>query len=221
MGSDNLKKELDNRMTTQNKTDEQGSVRVEGHIRIFDPTSKQVFVDKRNAIHYENMSEALALSLGNKGVGFIHEMHFGNGGTSVDTTGIITYLPPNTTGSNADLYNPTYYKVVDDNSSLNTDPNRNKIEIRHTPGLIYSDVFVTCLLDYGEPAGQQAFDNSIGLDDDFVFDELGLRAWGGDEVQGKLLTHVIFHPIQKSLNRLIQIDYTIRIQTLTNLGTIA
>lgn len=221
MGSDSLKKELDTKMTNQNKPNEQGSVRVEGHIRIFDPVSNQVFVDKRNAIHFENMSEALALSLANKGVGFIHEMHFGNGGTSVDTTGIITYLPPNTTGANADLYNPTYYKVVDDNSSLNTDPSRNKIEIRHTPGLIYTDVFVTCLLDYGEPAGQQAFDNSIGLDDDFVFDELGLRALGSENTPGKLLTHVIFHPIQKSLNRLIQVDYTVRIQTLTNLGTIA
>jgi hypothetical protein len=203
------------------KPDESGNVRVEGHIKIFDPATKEVFVDKRNAIHYENMSEALAYSIANKGVGFIHEMHFGNGGTSVDTTGIITYLPPNTTGANADLYNPTYYKVVDDNSSLNADPARNKIEIKHTPGLIYTDVFVTCLLDYGEPAGQQAFDNSISLDDAFVFDELGLRAWGGEEGTGKLLTHVIFHPIQKSLNRLIQIDYTVRIQTLTNLGSIA
>jgi hypothetical protein len=219
MGSDNLK-ESDKKMNQQNKTDEQGNVRVEGHIKIFDPDSKEVFVDKRNAIHYENMSEALALSLGNKGIGFIHEMHFGNGGTAVDTTGIITYLPPNTTGANSDLYNPTYYKVVDDNSSLNTDPSRNKIEIRHTPGLIYTDVLVTCLLDYGEPAGQQAFDNSVSLDDKFVFDELGLKAWAGNVAEGKLLTHVIFHPIQKSLNRLIQIDYTIRIQTLTNLGTI-
>jgi len=28
---------------------------------------------------------------------------------------------------------------------------------------------------------------------------------------------VIFHPVQKSLNRLIQIDYTVRVQSLTGL----
>ena len=32
---------------------------------------------------------------------------------------------------------------------------------------------------------------------------------------GRLITHVIFHPVQKSLNRLIQIDYTVRVQSLS------
>lgn len=212
---------MDKKQEPNVKPDERGNVQVEGHIKIFDPQSGEVFVNKRNAIHYENMSEALALSLADKETGFIHEMHFGNGGTSVDATGIITYLPPNNTGASADLYNGTYYKIVDDNSALNTDPSRNRMEIRHTPGLIYTDILVTCLLDYGEPAGQEAFDNSVNLEDDFVFDELGLKSWQGDAGTGKLLTHVIFHPVQKSLNRLIQIEYTIRIQTLTNLGSIA
>lgn len=199
---------------------ENSGVHVEGHIKIFDPENNEVFVDKRNAIHYENMSEALATTLANKLTGFVHEMHFGNGGTSVDPTGVITYLPANSTGANADLYNQTYYKVVDDNSSLNLDPTRNRIEVRHTPGLVYTDILVSCLLDYGEPAGQQAFDNTTNFDDSFVFDELGLKSWNGTAGAGKLLTHVVFHPVQKSLNRLIQIDYTVRIQTLTNLGTV-
>jgi len=199
---------------------ENSGVHVEGHIKIFDPENNEVFVDKRNAIHYENMSEALATTLANKLTGFVHEMHFGNGGTSVDPTGVVTYLPANSTGSSADLYNQTYYKVVDNNSSLNLDPTRNKIEVRHTPGLVYTDIVVSCLLDYGEPAGQQAFDNTTNFDGDYVFDELGLKSWNGTAGTGKLLTHVVFHPVQKSLNRLIQIDYTVRIQTLTSLGTV-
>ena len=50
-------------------------------------------------------------------------------------------------------------------------------------------------------------------------DELGLKSWYGSVDDLKLITHVVFHPIQKALNRQIQIDYTVRIQTLTNLST--
>ena len=190
------------------------NVMVQGHIKIYDPITGEILQDKNNAIHYENMSEALALSLANKTTGYINTMAFGNGGTSVDSTGIITYLPPNTYGQNATLYNQTYSKIVDNTSALNTDPARNYIEVRHTPGLIYTDIFVSCLLDYAEPAGQQAFDNSSSMQGTYVFDELGLVS-----ESGRLLTHVIFHPVQKALNRLIQIDYTVRIQTLTNLSS--
>ena len=193
---------------------DKNGVMVQGHIKIYDPVTGEIFKDKPNAIHYENMSEALAQSLGNKGTGYITSMAFGNGATAVDSTGVITYLPPNTFGQNAALYNQTYSKIVDNTSALNIDPARNYIEIRHTPGLIYTDIFVSCLLDYAEPSGQQAFDNSATMQGEFVFDELGLIS-----ESGKLLTHVIFSPVQKSLNRLIQIDYTIRIQTLTNLSS--
>lgn len=194
-------------------------VAVQGWLKIYDPNSGEVLQDKKNAIHYENMSVALASSLANKSTGYIYSMAFGNGGSSVDPTGIITYLPPNTTGQNADLYNETYSKVVDDNSAANTDPARNKLTVLHTSGQIYTDVLVSCLLDYGEPSGQQAFDNSTNFDGEFVFDELGLKSWNGSSTELLLLTHVIFHPVQKSLNRQIQIDYTVRIQTLTNLST--
>jgi hypothetical protein len=187
---------------------------VKGHVKIYDPISGEILLDKNNAIHYENMSEALSLSVANKGTGFIESMAFGNGATAVDSTGVITYLPTNTFGQNASLYNQTYSKIVDNTSALNTDPSKNFIEVRHTPGVIYTDVYVSCLLNYTEPSGQQAFDNSATMSGTYVFDELGLIS-----ESGRLLTHVIFHPIQKSLNRLIQIDYTVRIQTLTNLST--
>ena len=74
----------------QNKPDEKGGVLIEGHIKIFDPNNEEVFVDKRNAIHYENFSNSLAQAMANKNLGHIYQMAFGNGGSSVDTTGVIT-----------------------------------------------------------------------------------------------------------------------------------
>jgi hypothetical protein len=191
-------------------------IHIEGHIHIHDPIEKVTFVNKRNAIHYENMSIGLAQSLANSGGGFVYQMAFGNGGTSVDPTGIITYLTPNTSGTNASLYNQTYAKVVDPNASTNVDPTRNFTEVRHVTGTNYSDIFVTCLLDYGEPDTQVAFDTTANNENTFVFDELGLKSYSPSG-EGLLLTHVIFHPVLKSLNRLIQVDYTVRIQSLTGL----
>jgi hypothetical protein len=196
------------------KPNENSGILIQGHIKIHDPSTKEIFVDKRNAIHYENMSIALAESLASEGQGYIYQMSFGNGGTAVDPTGIITYLTPNTTGTNSSLYNETYSKVVNDRSTNNLDPTRNKVETRHVTGTNYTDIVVTCLLDYGEPDGQDAFDNATYTDGNYIFDELGLRAYSASGT-GRLLTHVIFHPVQKSLNRLIQIDYTVRVQSLT------
>jgi hypothetical protein len=198
------------------KPTETGTVGIQGHIKIFDPNTKEVFIDKRNAIHYENFSIALAQSISNQGPGPIAEMVFGNGGTRVDPTGIITYLTPNTIGSNASLYNQTWEKTVDAKRSYSLDPARNFMETRHIAGTAYTDVLVSCLLDFGEPPTQSAFDNSTASDSAYVFDELGLKSYvesGPNE--GMLLTHVIFHPLQKSLNRMIQVDYTIRIQSIS------
>ena len=198
---------------------ELNGIHVEGHIKIYDPSSGEIFINKRNAIHYENMSIALAESLANQGQGFIYEMSFGNGGTSVDPTGIITYLTPNSTGTNASLYNQTYAKVIDDRSVNNLDPTRNKTEIRHVAGTNYTDIVVSCLLDYGEPDGQDAFDTASNTEQLYVFDVLGLRSYSTSGT-GRLITHVIFHPVQKSLNRLIQIDYTVRVQSLSGFNEV-
>jgi hypothetical protein len=206
----------ENQQNTKPETrpNETGGFHFEGHIKIFDPETKEVYIDKRNAIHYENMSVAMVQSLSNQGLGTVYQMVFGSGGTIVDPTGLITYLTPNTIGVNSSLYNQTYTKIVDQNATENVDPIRNKMEVRHISGATYSDILISCLLDYGEPLEQEAFDNSVDMDGNFVFDELGLRSYNpnGD---GKLLTHVVFHPVQKSLNRLLQIDYTIRVQSLT------
>ena len=198
--------------------DEINNSNIIGFLKVFDPKTNEIFFEGNNAIHFENISESMASSLSNKTNGYIYKMAFGNGGTSVDPTGIITYLPANSTGQNADLYNETFSKVVDDNSLTNTDTTRNNLSVVHTPDKVYTDILVSCLLDYSEPAGQQAFDNSTDLNGEFVFDELGLKTWNGSGTELRLITHVVFHPVQKSLNRQIQIDYTVRIQTLTNLS---
>ena len=201
-----------------------GLCKIEGFVKIHDPKSGEIFVDKKNAIHYENISIAMAQTLSNRtsaqGGGWIYAMAFGNGGSSVDSTGVITYLPPNVNGQSAQLYNQTYMKVVDDNSAADTDPETNNMTVLHTSGMVYTDILVTCLLDYGEPPTQQAFDNSTNFNGEFVFDELGLKCWNGSADNLRLITHVIFHPVQKSLNRQIQIDYTLRIQTLSNINAV-
>ena len=122
-----------------------GFAKIEGFVKITDPNSGEVIVDKKNAIHYENISIAMAQTLSDRALGYIYEMAFGNGGSAVDPTGVITYLPPNTTGQNADLYNETYAKVVDDNSAADTDPNYNKMTVLHTSGKVYTDILVSCL----------------------------------------------------------------------------
>jgi hypothetical protein len=197
-----------------------GLAKITGHVKIHDPSSGEILYDDHNAIHYENISVAMAQTLSDRNLGQIYSMAFGNGGSSVDPTGVITYLPPNTTGQNADLYNETYSKVVNDNSAADTDPDNNKMTVLHTAGNVYTDILVQCLLDYGEPAQQQAFDNSTNFNGEFVFDELGLKSWNGAVDNLRLITHVIFHPVQKSLNRQIQIDYTLRIQTLSNINAV-
>lgn len=181
-------------------------VKIFGFIEIKDKNTGEMLVAKKNAIHFENMSIALARSLANRDNGPILSMAFGNGGSSIDSLGVVTYLQPNTIGQNATLYNQTYTKIIDDNSASNTDPTQNNLAVEHEDTKFYTDVVATATLDYGEPAGQAAFDTSVTFDSDFVFDELGLTT-----SDGLLITHVIFHPVQKSLNRVIEVIYTLRI----------
>lgn len=184
-----------------------------GHVHISDRDTGEVIVDAFNAINYENACLTMARALANSSEGHLHEMHFGNGASSVSGTGAITYFPPNVLGRDADLYNSTYYKVVDDLSSLNVNPDENSVDVINLPaGLRYADIRVTCTLNENEPAGQYAFDDATDLESDFVFDEIGLKAFSPrGPGKGLLFSHVIFSPVQKSLNRAWVIRYTIRI----------
>ena len=195
--------------------DENSKNWIQGHVLIKDKVTGEVLLSKANSINYENFSISLARSLANRPDSWIQEMVFGNGGASVSEVGAITYLPPNTVGMSAELYNETYYKVVNDQSPLNVDPTENYIQVAHSAGSTFSDVIVTCTLDLGEPAGQDAFDTATNLTGNYVFNELGLKAFSSiGQDTGALISHLVFSPLQKSLNRQIQIVYTIRIQTV-------
>lgn len=197
---------------------------VEGFVTIRDANTQEILVEKKNAIHHENMSQAIASALANRGKGPLFRMAFGNGGTSVDETGTITYLPSNSSGQNAALYNQTFSKLIDDTNVLNTDATRNKMTVVHTTGKVFTDIVIQCLLDYSEPAGQTAFDNGNQTNSQFTFDEIGILAnYGVDNLGNdltKLVAHVVFHPVQKSLNRQLEFEYVIRIRSLTNMITL-
>jgi hypothetical protein len=181
-----------------------------GHVIIRDKDTNETLADVYNQIHPENMSVAIAMALAQQQGGFIQQMAFGNGGSLVSGSGAITYFPPNTTNSTAALYNETYRKVVNNQSPADQDTSMNFMVVNHTANTTYSDLVVTCTLDYSEPSGQDAFDDAEDVDGNYVFDELGLITYNIDPSLGSLLTHVIFNPIQKSLNRQIEIVYTIR-----------
>ena len=182
---------------------------VEGHITIWDPENGAVLVRRRNAINFENMSIAIANLLANESGATstyeIAEMRFGNGGTLIDGLGAVTYKSTNTNVTSGALYNETYAQSVDEVISGSAN---NSVEVLHTNGNLYSDVVITCTLDYNQPAGQDTYDTSASMNGTYVFDELALYT-----ANDTLLTHVIFHPVQKSANRKIQVIYTLRIRT--------
>lgn len=185
-------------------------LKVEGHVLIQDAETKEVILNRRNAVHRENMSFAIASSLSNSLnvdslSGFIDSLAFGNGGVVVDGSGNITYNTVNVDNITDQLYNQTYVKNVNSSPQNNID---NNTMVSHSGGTTYSDIVVTSTLDYDEPLGQDPLDDTTDLEGNFVFDEIGLISQ-----QGRLLTHLIFHPVQKSQNRKIQVVYTIRITT--------
>lgn len=192
------------------KLDEYMVPKVTGHVLIRDPDTGHIILDKKNAIHYENISWAIAMALAGSDDGLIYEMAFGNGGAVGDPTGALTYFPTNTTGANSNLYNPTYSKIINRNTPTPSTGN-NYIEVKHLSGTLYTDFIVTCTLELNEPSDQAAFDMGLDDNDPYIFSELGLKSYSADG-NGKLLTHIVFNPIRKALNRRIEVVYTLRIQ---------
>ena len=193
---------------TQKPADDQMGIKMSGHILIRDKETGEELVNKRNAIHYGNMANFIARALNDKlGDYYIHFMAFGNGATSVDSAGKVIYKSPRVSESyesSGSLYSRTYQKIISNNTTTD------KIEV--VPGASYTDLKITCTLGYNEPSDADAFDTSTTNDGSYVFDELGLLSYADDINDSIMLTHVVFHPVQKSQNREIEIVYTVRIQ---------
>lgn len=193
-------------------------IKFKGFVEIFDKETGECLLSKSNSIHYGNMAWIVAQALTGNPDATLYYMAFGNGATSVDTTGKIVYKPPRVTEAyeaGANLYSRTYAKRIDADNGDDTSG------IQVIPGQSFSDIKITCTLNYGEPSeeeGADPFDTSIDNNGQYVFDEMAIFSKPTDpEIDdpinsSTMLTHVIFHPIQKSLNRVIEVVYTVRVQ---------
>lgn len=180
-------------------------VSVTGHVLIKDENSGEVLLDKKNAIHSQNMARIIARGLANEDNSIIHRIAFGNGGTFIDAADNTVYRPPND-GTNGEgwesrLYNETYSEIVDeDNPNFGTDPgSAGSDNIRIGGGACPTDdpdgggvvseeagtksnVIVTMFINENEPSGQLDTQSPVpSLEDDercFLFDEIGLYSNG-------------------------------------------
>jgi len=102
------------------------SVSVIGHCHIEDDLGN-VLLDKKNAIHPQNLACVFGRALANEHNYYINRIAFGNGGTVVDAARTVTYRTPND-GQSPDvatwdsrIYRETYSEIIDDgNTTLNT-----------------------------------------------------------------------------------------------------
>lgn len=175
-------------------------VTVIGHVKITDDLG-DTLLDKKNAVHPQNMARVIARALASEDNHAIHRIAFGNGGTAVTGVGEITYYTPNdgitdNAGYQSRLYNETYYEVIDENGVLvSTGPGANPADDPASipnvsgsgPGVfseetgVISKVIITAVLNPGEPSGQFSNDNQAPIEDsesDFTFDEIGLFTSG-------------------------------------------
>lgn len=194
-----------------NTLNDKANVNVQGHVIIRDADTNEILLDKYNAINFQNFAFAVAHTLANRPDDnnnnyFISHMAFGYGGTVIDANGNVEYRSAKVDGvANQGLH--THTQVDNDNyvrPITFTEDN-----IKDASGQPYTDLECIVTLDYDEPNQAMDFDNATDFEDNdsFVFDEIALMTQAGS-----YLTHLIFHPIQKSKNRKLEIIYTIRIR---------
>ena len=180
-------------------------IKFKGHVHIEDAKTGEVLLDGYNAVHNKNMAIALARGLANDPNHQVYRIKLGNGGSSIDSMNMITYLPPNVVGAGADLYNATYDELVDEGNIAT--PAENEVTMQESSDPDETAlVIVTATIAAGEPSGQDLTDASPDPNNQFAFDELGLFT-----ADDRMLSHIIFSPILKTANRELVITYTLTI----------
>lgn len=208
---------LNSKDTGDKMTSNTFTTKVTGHVLIKDKNTDEVLLDKFNAVHNKNMAIVIARALSNESPDpvsglskhQIYKLKLGNGGSSINSTNMITYLPPRVTLPTANLYAPTYSEVIDD--SVAGHPSENSVTYMESPAPDLTTVVIcTATVAAGEPSGQDLTDSPPNADADanatYAFDELGL--FTSDDL---LLTHIIFSPILKTANRELVITYSLTI----------
>lgn len=177
-----------------------------GRVLIHDANTGELLIERKNAIHPQNMALVVGRALARENNGYVFELVFGNGGTFMNTSNALVYKAPNIIGSSASLYNQTYSVQVDESSSGT--PVTNSVAAVPSPApSLTSLVIVTAQLSALEPLGQAVADNlTTDPEGEFVFDEIGLKS-----PDGLLLSHLVFSPIEKTANRAWLITYTITV----------
>lgn len=204
------------------------TTQIDGHVLIKDDQGA-VLVNKKNAIHPGNMATAIARGLSNAANNQIWKIKLGNKGTYVDSSQQIVFQPPNTTGVSADLYNPTYYEIVDDaDAGVGIG---NSVTFTNVALSTTTRVIITCVVSANEainrPTDQSDTDTADGggldgvdttpTEGTYFFDELGLFTKGIgtpdllNETDELMLSHLIFSPIEHTGNRELTIVYTLTI----------
>lgn len=176
-----------------------------GHVNIKNTDSGEVLIDKKNAIHSQNMARIISRGLANEQNSIFHRLALGNGGTFVDISDNTVYQAPND-GNNGGgwesrLYHETYSEIIDEeNVEMGSDPGSAGSDNVRTGGGSEptddpsgsgsfsleasgnSNVTVKMFINTDEPSGQLAASDIGGtLDEDektFLFDELGIYSPG-------------------------------------------
>lgn len=162
-----------------------------GDILIRYADTKDVLVEKHNAIHYGNMTWAVANTLVGNMSYSIRYMAFGNGGTSISGNEI-SYKQPKVSlvrDPNAQLYTTTYIKEMTNRTvpASQQDPD-NYVDVPiEQPSNISADIEAVVLLDFGDETGPTPQNATAGheeyfpitqvhddLNQAFVFDEIAL-----------------------------------------------